>query len=172
MPRRITPEQAELHAKLAQVKALKAAQTDAERPLRRARAKLAQRVSGFQSTLTRATERLSKALHKEGYHGMRFMSQTPEHQMQDARRRFDSALVDLQTFDALHAVEGATYPTASTIDRDAIAAQGRAEREAELARFRPAKPRVDDKPPLPKSYSEMLTMGIAYEFKKLGLTEN
>ena len=169
MPRKAAIDPA-LRANLEALKAARAAQAAAEKPIRAARAKLAQRLSGFHSTLARATSRLSDALHKEGYHGAFYTSWVPEHDYERACRNFGSALVDLQTFDALHGVEGATYPTSPVIDRDAIRAQGKAAHDAELARFRPANPRVDDKPDLSKfSATDVL---IITELRRLGWYDN
>ena len=138
MRRKITPEQAELRAKLAELKALNAAHREAEAPLRLARAKLAQSLNGYLSRVQRHADKVAKTIYKSasnfnlyGWH-----VECAEADLRTAEAEFNTALVNLQTFDELHRVEGACYPSLPAIDREAIARKGTADLDASMHAFK------------------------------------
>jgi hypothetical protein len=138
MPRRISPEQAELRVKLAELKARRAAQADAERPLREARKALAQSLSGHLSRVRRHADKVIKAHARDSYsNGLyRWNAERHEADLSAAEKRFRTALVALQLFDVQHNVVGAEYPSLPHIDREGIRQRARAEHEADMRAFR------------------------------------
>src|SRR4051812_27095697 len=104
MPRKISPEQAEHRAKLAELQRLKAEQRQADAPIRESRRKLTQRLNGLLSKLRKHNSKLRSEVHHNAYSQGLFGLKIARYEAfeAEARSQFNATLVDLLLFDSLH----------------------------------------------------------------------
>jgi hypothetical protein len=138
MTKRDPTLRAQIKALEAAVKADKAERRAAEAPIRRARAELMKRIHNMARLVHKHNQRLADLLALEAATGLvnPYKLEQTERYLKDASASFRSRLVDLQTFDALHNIVGADYPTLPELDREATIKQARAEHQRRMTEYR------------------------------------
>jgi hypothetical protein len=139
MPRRLSPAEVALRAKLAEIKAQLTATRDAEKPLRDARTKLVRSLTGHAAKCRKFASKVEQELRFNVISGGMHIYQLEKAEgfLRDAQAGFKSASLNLHVFDAVHQIEPEKpYPTVPTVDRAQVEAEARAFKEASLREFR------------------------------------
>jgi hypothetical protein len=145
MARKPDPLRAQIKALDAMVKTARAEQRAAERPVLAARRPLSESLRRAVRTVDYHNQKLADLIYDAAFRKgtpWDFQLKPLEVALAQATAIFNERLVALQTFDALHGVDGADYLTCPVLDRDATVAAAKADYARQLEDLR-ARMRAD-----------------------------